>query len=161
LTFCWEDHREKIKFHNIKKCTVYQNNENLNAHIAATVSLMILRQPGKFIRSQVMPRCCALAQRKQGSMAGAGITCWRPQKRTFCCPAHLSLIPWTKLYGAFLGYMLTKHLTTMLHDNNAAFLMQKIMEMMGSLDRDTMANACRQFWSMVEAMVVDDGNFFR
>jgi hypothetical protein len=39
--------------------------------------------------------------------------------------------------------------------------MQKIMEMMGSLDRDTMANACRQFWSMVEAMVVADGNFFR
>jgi hypothetical protein len=46
-------------------------------------------------------------------------------------------------------------------DNNAAFLMQKFKEMMGSLDRDTMANACRQFWSMVEAMVVDDGIFFR
>ncbi len=25
-----------MKFHNIKKCTVYQNNENLNAQIAAT-----------------------------------------------------------------------------------------------------------------------------
>jgi hypothetical protein len=46
-------------------------------------------------------------------------------------------------------------------DSTAAFLMQKIMEMMGSIDRDTMANASRQFWSMVEAMVADDGNFFR
>jgi hypothetical protein len=45
--------------------------------------------------------------------------------------------------------------------NTAAFLMQKIIEMMGSFDRDTMAKDCRQFWSMVEAMMVVDGNFLK
>jgi hypothetical protein len=39
--------------------------------------------------------------------------------------------------------------------------MQKVMEMMGSLDRDTMAKACRQFWSMIADMVVADSNFLK
>jgi hypothetical protein len=33
--------------------------------------------------------------------------------------------------------------------------------MMGRLDRDTVVNACRQFRSMVEAVVAVDGKFLK
>jgi hypothetical protein len=52
------------------------------------------------------------------------------------------------------------HVNKTPYNNTAAFLMQKIMEMMVSFDRDTWAKDCRQFWSMVEARMVVDGNFF-
>jgi hypothetical protein len=34
-------------------------------------------------------------------------------------------------------------------DNTSALLMQKIMEMMGGLDRNSVAKACGQVWSRV------------
>ena len=101
------------------------------------VSLMILRQPGKFIRS-----------------------CWdnllEASEKDILLSSSPEFNPLDKIVWGVFGLHVNKT-----SDNNAAFLMQKIMEMMGSLDRNTMAKACRQFWSMVEAMVVDDGNFFR
>jgi hypothetical protein len=38
-------------------------------------------------------------------------------------------------------------------------LVQKIKEVMGSLERDTVANACRRFWSRIKAVVEADGDF--
>jgi hypothetical protein len=43
--------------------------------------------------------------------------------------------------------------------NNSDSLILKIKEVMGSLDRETVARACRQFWSRIEAMVEADGDF--
>jgi hypothetical protein len=36
---------------------------------------------------------------------------------------------------------------------------QKIKEVMGSLEMDTVANACRRFRSRIEAVVEADGDF--
>jgi hypothetical protein len=36
---------------------------------------------------------------------------------------------------------------------------QKIKEMMGSLDRDTMAKACKRLWSRIAAVAKDGDNF--
>jgi len=35
----------------------------------------------------------------------------------------------------------------------------KIKEVLGSLDRDTVARACRSFRSRIEAVIITDGNF--
>jgi hypothetical protein len=43
--------------------------------------------------------------------------------------------------------------------NTSDSLVQKIKEVMGSLERDTVANARRRFWSRIEAMVEADGDF--
>jgi hypothetical protein len=32
---------------------------------------------------------------------------------------------------------------------------------MGSLDRDTVAKACRRFWSRIEAVVAAEGDFIK
>jgi hypothetical protein len=45
-----------IKFHNIKKCTVFQNNENLDAHIAATGFPYAFETAIKFTGGPVRPR---------------------------------------------------------------------------------------------------------
>ena len=38
-------------------------------------------------------------------------------------------------------------------------LIQKIKELMGSLDKDTMAKACKMFMVRMDAVVTADGNF--
>jgi hypothetical protein len=38
-------------------------------------------------------------------------------------------------------------------------LIEKIKEVMGSLDRDTVAKACRRFRSRIEAVVAAEGDF--
>ncbi len=43
--------------------------------------------------------------------------------------------------------------------NTSAALMDKITEVMGNLNRDTVAKACRWFWSRIEAVVAADGDF--
>jgi hypothetical protein len=42
--------------------------------------------------------------------------------------------------------------------NTSAALMEKITEVMGNLDKDTMAKACRRFRSRIEAVVVTLSN---
>ncbi len=119
------------------------------------VSLMILRQPGKFMRSPVMPKVLCFSP-KNTRIHG---WCWdnllEASEKNILLSSSPEFNPLDKIVWGISGLHVNKT-----PDNNAAFLMQKIMEIMGSLGRDTMANACRQFWSMVEAMVVDDGNFF-
>ncbi len=43
--------------------------------------------------------------------------------------------------------------------NKTDDLTKRIKEAMGSLDRDTVAKACRRFCSRIEAIVADDGVF--
>jgi hypothetical protein len=43
--------------------------------------------------------------------------------------------------------------------NKTEDLIKKIKEVMGPLDRDTVAKACRRFRSRIEAVVEADGNF--
>ncbi len=43
--------------------------------------------------------------------------------------------------------------------NKTEDLILKIKEVMGSLDRDTVAMACRRFMAKIEAVVVVDGDF--
>jgi hypothetical protein len=38
-------------------------------------------------------------------------------------------------------------------------LIEKIKEMMGSLDRDTVAKSCRRFRSRIEAVIAAEGDF--
>ncbi len=38
---------------------------------------------------------------------------------------------------------------------------EKITEVMGNLDKDTVAKACRRFRSWIEAVVAADGNFIK
>ena len=43
--------------------------------------------------------------------------------------------------------------------NKIADLIEKIKEVMGSLDRDTVARSCRRFCSRIEAVIAADGDF--
>jgi hypothetical protein len=43
--------------------------------------------------------------------------------------------------------------------NKTDNLTKRMKEAMGSLDRDTVAKACRRFCSRIEAVVADDGVF--
>jgi hypothetical protein len=58
----------------------------------------------------------------------------------------------------FLWDVSELHGNKMPHNTSAA-LMEKITEVMGNLDRDTVAKACRQFRSRIEAVVAADGDF--
>jgi hypothetical protein len=46
------------------------------------------------------------------------------------------------------------------HHNTVASLMVTIKEVMGNLDNDTVAKACRCFRTKIEAVAVAKGNFF-
>jgi hypothetical protein len=54
---------------------------------------------------------------------------------------------------------ISEHRVSAKPHNITAYLISKIMEVMGSLDRDTMAKACKRFKSSTEALVADAGHF--
>jgi hypothetical protein len=97
---------------------------------------MILRQPGKFIRSPVMPKVLCFSP-KNTRIHG---WCWdnllEASEKDILLSSSPEFNPLDKIVWGVSGL----HVNKKTPDNNAAFLMQKIMEMMGSLDRDTMAN---------------------
>jgi hypothetical protein len=62
--------------------------------------------------------------------------------------AFQTALLWTIYCVAFLS-----------HSQKTATLITKMKQMMGSLDRDTMARAFRMFLFRIEAVVAADGNF--
>jgi hypothetical protein len=88
-------------------------------------------------RGPVMPRMLCFSPHNTRIQGWCRVTCWSSQKRISCCPAHLILIPLDKIVWDVSELHVNKA-----PDNTSALLMQKIMEMMGSLDRNTMAKAC-------------------
>jgi hypothetical protein len=120
------------------------------------VSLMIFRQPGKFTRYLVMPRMLCLSPQNTRIQGWCWDNLLEVPEKDILVSSSPDLNPLDKIVRG----------VSLLHVNKtpyntAAFLMQKIMAMMGSFDRDTMAKDCRQFWSMVEAVMMVDGNFFK
>jgi hypothetical protein len=61
----------------------------------------------------------------------------------------------TVLISAFLSYLSIKP------QNTVPSLVVKIKELMGNLDKDTMAKACRGFHTKIEAVLKVKGDLFK
>ncbi len=95
------------------------------------VFLMILRQPGKFIRSQVMPKVLCFSPKKTRIHGWCWDNLLEASEKDILLSSSPEFNPMDKIVWGVFGLHVNKT-----SDNNAALLMQKIMEMMGSLDKE-------------------------
>ncbi len=120
------------------------------------VSLMILRQPEKFTRGPVMPGALCFSPLNKSIQGWYWDNLLECSEKDILLSSSPHFNPMDKIVWGVSELHVNKT-----PSNTSAFLMQKVMEMMGRLDRDTVVNACRQFWSMVEAVVAVDGKFLK
>ncbi len=99
------------------------------------------------MRAVIVSRLCA-GQSIKLIMNFANIKKGGVEDRGFGLPAHLTATLWTILCGASPAPR-----------NKTEDLVKKIKEVMGYLDKHTVAKACRRFRSRIQALVAADGDF--